>query len=84
MFHTFSTNAASTLSDNDAQCGHTFVLFSLQIIRTYPERMSYKPWKEAHMLYRAQCGTDEDMDPAVTHVTAISAWTNSGMRMANC
>ena len=47
-------------------------------MRTYAERMSYKPWREAHMLYRAQCGTEEDMDPAVSHVTALSIFMSSG------
>ena len=41
--------------------------------------MSYKPWKEAHKLFRAQCGTDEDMDPMVSRVAEMSIYVANGM-----
>ena len=38
----------------------------------------YKPWKEAHKLFRAQCGTDEDMDPMVSRVAEMSIYVANG------
>jgi len=33
----------------------------MQVIQTYSERMSYRPWKNVLIYDRAQCGTPNDI-----------------------
>ena len=41
--------------------------------------MSYKPWKEAYKLERAQCGTEEDHDPGVHHDSELYIKVHNGI-----
>ena len=46
--------------------------------------MTFKPSKEAHKLFRAQCGTDEDMDPMVSRLAEISIYVATGGNIYIC
>ena len=54
------------------------LLSPVQIIKTFAERMSYRPWKHAYLLDRAQCGRSKDFDPAVLKQSKLALDVDSG------